>query len=154
MVLTGKTEEMRPIGRSWRRCEDNVKCIFRKYDGSVWMDLICLAQDSDVVNLGSIKCREFLEQLKNYFLLKKNFAPVELGSWCAYKILISGSNGKQRLRAHCCLLYTLPKCYRKISYHGFPRCHHALGYVRTLQSAASLSLPPHKFNYSPCCYGL
>jgi len=128
----------------------------------VWTDLICLAQDCDVwqavlhVNglLGSTKCREFFEQLKNYFLLKKNIVP---WSWVVSvhtKFSSLAQTGNQRLRADCCLFYTLQKCYRKITYHGFPRCHHALGYFRTLQPAASLSLPPHKFNCSPCCYGL
>jgi hypothetical protein len=45
-VLVGKPEGMRPLGRSWRRWDDNIKM----YIQEVWcggMDLIELVQDRD-----------------------------------------------------------------------------------------------------------
>jgi hypothetical protein len=46
MILMGKTERRRPIGRSWRGCEDNVKMYLQEM-GWKLVDLIYLAQDSD-----------------------------------------------------------------------------------------------------------
>jgi len=46
MVLIGKTEGRRPTGRSWLRCEDNVKMYLQEI-GWKRVDLIYLAQDSD-----------------------------------------------------------------------------------------------------------
>jgi hypothetical protein len=37
-VLVGKPEEKRPLGRPRRRWDDNIKWIFRKWDG-VWTGL-------------------------------------------------------------------------------------------------------------------
>jgi hypothetical protein len=42
-VLVGKPKGKRPLGRSRRRWEDNIKMDFRKWDGD-WIDL---AQDRD-----------------------------------------------------------------------------------------------------------
>jgi len=41
----GKPEDKRPVGRPWRRWEDNIKWIYRKWDGG--MEWIELAQDRD-----------------------------------------------------------------------------------------------------------
>jgi hypothetical protein len=39
-VLVGKPEGKRPLGRPWRRWEDNIKTgIFRKWDVGVWTEL-------------------------------------------------------------------------------------------------------------------
>jgi hypothetical protein len=45
-ILVGKPEGMRPLGRSWRRCEDKIRMDLRKI---VWevVDMIHLAQDRD-----------------------------------------------------------------------------------------------------------
>jgi len=44
-VLVGKPEGRRPLGRPKRRWEDNIKWIFKKWDGG--MDWIGLAQNKD-----------------------------------------------------------------------------------------------------------
>jgi hypothetical protein len=41
-VLVGKPEGKRPLRKSWRRWEDNIKRIFRKWDVSVWIGSIWL----------------------------------------------------------------------------------------------------------------
>jgi hypothetical protein len=45
-VLVGKPEGKRPLGRSWRRCEDNIKMDHQQVvcEGMDWIDL---AQDRD-----------------------------------------------------------------------------------------------------------
>jgi hypothetical protein len=64
-VLVGKPEGKRSLGRPRRRWEDNIKMDFQEVgcEGKDWIEL---AQDSDgwraIVN--SIKCEEFLDQLK------------------------------------------------------------------------------------------
>jgi hypothetical protein len=42
-VLVGKLEGKRPLGRPKRRWEDNIKWIFRMWDGEGGMDWIDLA---------------------------------------------------------------------------------------------------------------
>jgi hypothetical protein len=67
-VLVGKPEGKRPLGRPWRRWEDNIKANLRVV-GCGGMDWIELAQDRDVAGTcdcgnepsGSIKCGEFLD---------------------------------------------------------------------------------------------
>jgi hypothetical protein len=41
-VLVGKPEGTRPLEKSRCRCEDNIKMIFRKWDGEKWTGLIWL----------------------------------------------------------------------------------------------------------------
>jgi hypothetical protein len=65
MVLVGKPERRRPLGRSRRRWEDNIRMVLREV-GCGCVDWMELAQDRDrwraLVNaLGSIKCGEFLD---------------------------------------------------------------------------------------------
>jgi len=39
-VLVGKLDGWRPLGRSGHRLEDNIKMIFKKWDGGmIWVDL-------------------------------------------------------------------------------------------------------------------
>ena len=64
-VLVGKPEGKKPLGRTRRRWENNIKINLQKVGGGEdWMEL---AQDRDrwraLVNepLGSIKCGEFLD---------------------------------------------------------------------------------------------
>jgi hypothetical protein len=45
-ILVGRPEGRRPLGRPRRRWEDNIKSIFKKWDGR--MDWIELAQDRDM----------------------------------------------------------------------------------------------------------
>ena len=72
MVLVGKPEGKRPVGSPRRRWEDNIKADLQEV-GCGHMDLIELAQDWDSRRTlvkcgnepsGSIKCGEFLDQLK------------------------------------------------------------------------------------------
>jgi len=69
MILVGKSDRKRPLGRSSRRCEDNIRMDLQKVACGV-MDWMQLAQDKDrrralvyaVMNLrGSIECGEFLD---------------------------------------------------------------------------------------------
>jgi hypothetical protein len=70
-VLVGKPEGKRPLGRSRRRWEDNIKMDLQVV-GCGGMDLIELAQDRKrwraflnvVEPSGSIKCVEFLDLLR------------------------------------------------------------------------------------------
>jgi hypothetical protein len=41
-VLVGRPEGRRPLGRPRRRWEDNIKLIFKKWDGGAWTGLIWL----------------------------------------------------------------------------------------------------------------
>jgi len=41
-ILVGKPEGKRPFGRTRRRWENNIKCIFKKWDGLGWSGLIWL----------------------------------------------------------------------------------------------------------------
>jgi hypothetical protein len=60
MVLVGKPEGKRPLGRPRRRWEDNIKMVLQEV-GCRGMDWFELPQDRDRWRaLGSIKCREFL----------------------------------------------------------------------------------------------
>jgi hypothetical protein len=68
MVLVGKPERKRPLGRPRRRWEDNIKmdlqevgvgcgnCMERVQDRDRWWALV-----STVMNFGFHKCREFLD---------------------------------------------------------------------------------------------
>jgi len=63
MVLVGKPEGKRPLGRPRRRWEDNIKMDLQEV-GCGGMDWIDLAQDRDRWRnepSGSIKCGEFLD---------------------------------------------------------------------------------------------
>ena len=71
-VLVGKPEGKRPLGRPRRSWEDNIKMDLQEV-GCEGMNCIDVAQDRDrwralvnaVMNLlGSIKCRELLDQLR------------------------------------------------------------------------------------------
>ena len=72
--LVGKPEWKRPLGRSRRRWENNIKMDLYKVGGGSgdWMEL---AQDRDrwwarvstVMNFGFQKCGEFLDLLQNQF---------------------------------------------------------------------------------------
>jgi hypothetical protein len=68
-VLVGKPEGKKPLGKPWRRWENNIKVDLQKV-GCWSIDWIVLAQDRDIwqalVNVvmniwGFIKCREFLD---------------------------------------------------------------------------------------------
>jgi hypothetical protein len=67
-VLVGKPEGKKPLGKPRRRWEDTIKIDLREV-GCWGMDWIDLAQHRDrwralvneVMNLGSIKCGEFLD---------------------------------------------------------------------------------------------
>jgi hypothetical protein len=83
-ILVGKPEGKRPRGRPRRRRVDNIKRDLREigWDGMEWIDL---TQDRDqwraLVNTvmepsGSMKCREVLEWLHSWRLLKKGSAPI------------------------------------------------------------------------------
>jgi hypothetical protein len=69
-VLVGKPEGKRTLGRPRHRWEDNIKMYLEEV-GWKSMEWIDLAQDRDrwqaSVNAtsGSIKCREFTDQLRN-----------------------------------------------------------------------------------------
>jgi len=47
MILVGKHEGKRPLGRSWHRWEDNIKMDLRDVEWGVCVDWIDLAQDRD-----------------------------------------------------------------------------------------------------------
>ena len=71
MVLVGKPEGKRQLGRPRRRWEIILKWVFRKLDVDVWTGSSWLRTgtgdcDCDCGNepSGSVKCREFLDQLK------------------------------------------------------------------------------------------
>jgi hypothetical protein len=78
-ILVGKPEGKRPLGRPRCRWVDNIK-IDLKEIGWGRMDYTDLSQDrkqwSALVNIGSIKCWQVLEQLHNQWLLKKGSAPL------------------------------------------------------------------------------
>jgi hypothetical protein len=64
-ILVGRPEGRRPIGRPWRRWEDNIKMGLQEV-GWGSMDWIDMAQDRDACECGnepsgSIKCGEFLD---------------------------------------------------------------------------------------------
>jgi hypothetical protein len=73
VYTVGKPEGRRPLGRPRRRWEDDIKIDLREV-GWGGMDWINLAQDRDrwraLVNVvepsGSIKCGEFLEQIRTF----------------------------------------------------------------------------------------
>jgi hypothetical protein len=73
MILVGKPEGKRPLGRPRRRLMGNIKIDLREieWDGIDWIDL---AQDSDqwrtLVNT-VMKCWEVPEWLHNWQLLRK-----------------------------------------------------------------------------------
>jgi hypothetical protein len=67
-VLVGKPEGQRPIGRPKLRWEDNIKMDYQEMRCED-MDLIALAQMAGTCECGnehsgSIKCGEFLDELK------------------------------------------------------------------------------------------
>jgi hypothetical protein len=66
-ALVWKPTGKRPLWRPRRGWEDNIKMDFQKME-------LDLAHDRDQV-VGSIKCREFLDYLRNCQLLKENSGP-------------------------------------------------------------------------------
>jgi len=79
-VLVGKSGGKRPLGRSRRRGEDNIKMDLLEV-GCAGKDWIELAQgqvagtcECGNEHSGSIKCGEFLDWLKTSYLLKKDSA--------------------------------------------------------------------------------
>jgi len=65
VVLVGKPEGKRPLGRPRRRWVDNIRTDLQEVECG-YVDWIRLAQDSDrgwtlVSPLGSVKCGEFLD---------------------------------------------------------------------------------------------
>jgi hypothetical protein len=67
-VLVGKPEGRRPLGRPWRRWEDNIKMDLKRsgmgaQTGSIWLRTGTGGDSCECSNepLSSIKCGEFLE---------------------------------------------------------------------------------------------
>jgi hypothetical protein len=84
MILVGKPEGTRPLGRPRLRWVDNIKMDLKEIEWGWPVDWIDLAQDRDqwralvntVMNFSSsIKCWEVLEWLHNWQLLKQSSAP-------------------------------------------------------------------------------
>jgi hypothetical protein len=81
-ILVGKSEWKRPLGRSRRRWEGNIKMDLREI-GWCDIDRIDLAQDGDQWRAyedgskpsGFIKCWEILAWLRSWEILKKGSAP-------------------------------------------------------------------------------
>ena len=80
MVLVGKPEVKRPLGRPKHRWEDNIMTDFQKVIWGV-MDWVDLTQDRDKVVgtckhvnefSGTIKRGKFLEKLRNGWFLKRD----------------------------------------------------------------------------------
>jgi hypothetical protein len=72
-ALVGKPEGRRPLGRPRLRWEDNIKMDLREvgWGGVDWIDLAhvrdrCRARVYGDEPWGSIKCGEFLEQLRTF----------------------------------------------------------------------------------------
>jgi hypothetical protein len=80
-VQVGKPEVKRPLGRTRPRWEDNIKMDRQKVGGSYgdWMDLAqWRAFVSTVMNFrGSVKCREFLDQLQNQLASQEGLCSME-----------------------------------------------------------------------------
>jgi hypothetical protein len=75
-ILVGKFEGKRPLGRSRLRWGDNIKTDLKK-DGGTWNGLNWLRMRTTVGLLlggnkpwGSIKCKEFLDKLRNWYVFK------------------------------------------------------------------------------------
>jgi hypothetical protein len=83
MILVGKPEVKKPLGRPRRRWMDNMKMDLREGGWDV-LDWIDMAEDRDQWKAlcehgtepsGYTKCWEVLEWLHNWRLLKKRLAP-------------------------------------------------------------------------------
>jgi hypothetical protein len=82
MMLVGKPEGKRPLGRPRHRWVNNIKINLREIEWDV-MDWVDLAQDRDqcralvntVMNLRVLNCWEVPEWLHNWQLLRKGSAP-------------------------------------------------------------------------------
>ena len=66
--MVGKLEGKGPLGRPRRRWEDNIKMIFRKWDGGKWagsswlrIGTVCGQFECGNEPSGSVKCGEFLD---------------------------------------------------------------------------------------------
>ena len=71
--LVGKPEGRRPFGRSRRRWEDRIKMDLQEIRCGPGL----AAFMNRAMNLCSVKCIEFLEWLRKYWLIKKDSAV-----WC------------------------------------------------------------------------
>jgi hypothetical protein len=75
VVLVAKPEGKRPLERTKHRCVNNIKTSLKEIEwgGVVWTGLIWLEGTCEHGNesSGSIKCWEILEQLHNWWPLKK-----------------------------------------------------------------------------------
>jgi hypothetical protein len=102
IILVGKPEGKRPLGRPRRRWVDNIKMDFREV-GWDSVDVIGVSQEKDHDNQssGSIKCWEFLEWLHKWQLLKKGSAPWMSDNIIKYKF--HRYHRYQRFGRTCCL---------------------------------------------------
>jgi hypothetical protein len=75
-VLVGKPEGKRPLGRPRRRWENNIKMDIHEVGWGAWTGWMWLRIWTGGGNepLGSMKCGEFLDQLRIGKLLKKDSA--------------------------------------------------------------------------------
>jgi hypothetical protein len=77
-ILVGKPKDKRPLGRPRRRWVDNIKMDLRDigWDAMNWIHLTQGGSCEHGNELSDfIKCWEVLEQLHNWWLLKKGSAP-------------------------------------------------------------------------------
>jgi hypothetical protein len=67
-------EGKRPLGRPRRRWKDNIKCIIKKWTEFIWLRIGEVAGTCKCGNepSGSIKCKEYLDQLINGQLLSND----------------------------------------------------------------------------------
>jgi hypothetical protein len=79
-IMVRKPEGKRPLRRSWNRCENNIKMDLKEI-GSEAMKWTHVVQVRDLflalmsTPSGFIKGGEYLDQLNDYQVVKKDFAP-------------------------------------------------------------------------------
>jgi hypothetical protein len=71
--LVGELEVKRPFGRLRYRKEDNIKVDLQEIECGAWGKGACSCECGNESS-GSIKCDEFLEKLRNCWLLKNGSA--------------------------------------------------------------------------------